>query len=48
MPSPQEQAAQEVDLGSALGSDSGISAQCFTVYIPNKDRHGQEIGNQRK
>jgi hypothetical protein len=48
MASPQEQGAQEVDLASALGSDGGVSAQCFTVYIPNKDRHGQEIGNQRK
>jgi hypothetical protein len=48
MASPQEQGGQEVDLASALGSDGGVSAQCFTAYIPNKDRHGQEIGNQRK
>jgi hypothetical protein len=48
MSNPQEQEAQEVDLTAALGSDSGVSTQCFTVYIPNKDRHGQEIGNQRK
>jgi|SRR5262245_9611914 hypothetical protein len=44
----QEQGAQEVDLGAALGADAGISSQCFTVYIPNKDRNGTEIGNQRK
>jgi hypothetical protein len=44
----QEQGAQAVDLGAALGSDGGISTQCFTVYVPNKDRAGQEIGNQRK
>ena len=43
-----EQGAQEVDLGAALGSDGGISTQCFTVYVPNKDRDGKEIGNQRK
>ena len=44
----QEQAAREVDLGAALGSDGGVSTQCFTVYVPNKDRDGKEIGNQRK
>jgi hypothetical protein len=44
----QEQGAQAVDLGAALGSDGGISTQCFTVYVPDKDRAGQEIGNQRK
>jgi hypothetical protein len=43
----QEQGAQEVNLGSALGADAGISTQCFTVYVPNKDRDGKEIGNQR-
>jgi hypothetical protein len=48
MSSPQEQEAKEVDLAAALGADSGVSTQCFTVYVPNKDRNGQEIGNQRK
>jgi hypothetical protein len=48
MSNAQEQGAQEVDLAAALGSDGGVSAQCFTVYVPNKDRQGQEIGNQRK
>jgi hypothetical protein len=48
MEGEQEQGAQEVDLAAALGADAGISSQCFTVYIPNKDRDGQEIGNQRK
>ncbi len=43
-----EAGAQEVDLGAALGADAGISSQCFTVYVPNKDRDGKEIGNQRK
>jgi hypothetical protein len=38
----------EVDLTAALGSDGGVSTQCFTVYIPDKDREGKEIGNQRK
>jgi hypothetical protein len=44
----QEQGGQEMDLGTALGADAGISTQCFTVYVPNKDRDGKEIGNQRK
>src|SRR5437660_11771177 len=44
----QQDGAQQVDLGTALGADGGISTQCFTVYIPNKDRNGQDIGNQRK
>jgi hypothetical protein len=48
MSSQEEQEAEELDLATALGSDGGISTQCFTVYIPNKDRKGQEIGNQRK
>lgn len=48
MPNPQEQGGQEIDLAAALGSDAGVSTQCFTIYIPNKDRNGQEIGNQRK
>lgn len=48
MESQHEQAAQKADLAAALGSDGGISTQCFTIYIPNKDRKGQEIGNQRK
>jgi hypothetical protein len=48
MDSQQGQAAQEVNIAAALGSDGGTSVQCFTVYVPNKDRNGQEIGNQRK
>jgi hypothetical protein len=44
----QEQGGHEVDLGAALGADAGISTQCFTIYIPNKDRDGNEIGNQCK
>jgi hypothetical protein len=39
---------EEIDLVTALGSDGGVSTQCFSVYIPNKDRNGEEIGNQRK
>jgi hypothetical protein len=40
--------SDDVDIVSALGSDAGVSTQCITLYIPNKDQHGEEIGNQRK
>ena len=43
-----EQDDEGIDLAAALGSAGGVSTQCFTVYVPNKDRKGQEIGNQRK
>jgi hypothetical protein len=48
MPDEQEQNPGEMDLAAALGSTGGASVQCFTVYVPNKDRQGREIGNQRK
>jgi hypothetical protein len=34
-------------LAEALGVDGGVSAQCFTIYVPDKDSEGNEIGNQR-
>ena len=37
-----------VNLGEALGANAGSAIQCFTVYIPNKDKTGSEIGNQRR
>src|SRR5260370_30145092 len=48
MAGKEEQDDEGIDLASALGSDGGVSSPCFTIYIPNKDRKGQEIGNQRK
>jgi len=36
----------DVDLSLELGASAGVSTQCFTVYIPNKDRKGNEIGEQ--
>jgi len=38
----------EVDIAEALGADGGISGQCFFIYVPDRDRDGNEIGNQRK
>ncbi|HUG92564.1 MAG TPA: hypothetical protein VML55_17120 [Planctomycetaceae bacterium] len=37
-----------LNFAEALGVDAGISAQCFSVYIPDKSRDGTEIGNQRQ
>jgi hypothetical protein len=48
MAGKKERAAEEVDVAAALGADAGVSTQCFTIYVPNKDRNGEEIGNQRK
>jgi hypothetical protein len=48
MASARERAGEEIDLVVAFGADSGVSTQCLTIYVPNKDRNGEEIGNQRK
>lgn len=37
-----------IDLAEALGAEPGYSVQCFTVYIPNKDRKDSEFGTQRR
>lgn len=37
----------ELDLVGALGAEDSLS-QCFSIYVPNKDRTGREIGDQRK
>jgi len=38
----------ELDLADELGAEQGFSHQVLTLYIPNKDREGREIGTQRK
>lgn len=48
MSASEEQETSEVDLAQAFGADGDVSTQCFTIYIPNKDRAGREIGDQRK
>jgi len=48
MATTESQGPEHIDLGQALGADAGVSTQCFTVYVPNKDRFGKEFGNQRK
>jgi hypothetical protein len=38
---------EPVPLAESLGA-AGVAVQCFTVYVPNKDKHDQEIGTQRR
>ena len=38
-----ESTAEGVDLAEVLGVDSGVSAQCFSIYVPDKDQFGEEI-----
>lgn len=42
------QAPLSIDLPTALGADGGVSVQCFTIYIPSRDRVGELIIDQRK
>jgi len=44
----QRGADEEIDLAAELGAQDNYSTQCFTIYIPNKDKNGKELGNQRK
>jgi hypothetical protein len=37
----------KTDLGQALGADDSTSPQCFTIYVPNKDRDGRPIPDQQ-
>src|SRR5947207_291473 len=37
-----------VNLSDAVGAEPSFSIQCFTVYIPNKDKSDQEFGTQRR
>jgi|ERR1019366_988614 hypothetical protein len=39
---------ESIDIPSALGADAGVSTQCFRIYLPNKDKNGKEIGDQRR
>jgi len=38
----------ELDLSAALEATSAASRQQLTLYIPDKDRAGKEIGDQRR
>lgn len=43
-----EQDDDTLDLGAALGASDATSTQVLTLYVPNKDRDGNEFGTQRK
>jgi hypothetical protein len=34
---------RELDLAAALGAEREASTQIFSLYIPNKDRHGRVV-----
>jgi hypothetical protein len=38
----------ELDLAATFGAEADPSTQAFSIYVPNKDRDGKEIGNQRQ
>ena len=40
--------ARDATIKTALGADGGISTQCFSLYVPNKDKSANEIGTQRQ
>jgi hypothetical protein len=40
--------SEDLNLSEALGADSGVSTQCFAMYIPNKDKNGIEFPDQRR
>ncbi|MBI5535602.1 MAG: hypothetical protein HY898_22925 [Deltaproteobacteria bacterium] len=40
--------SEDIDLGEALGASDATSTQMLTLYIPNKDRDGNEFGSQRR
>lgn len=44
----EEEETLEVDLAQALGATAEVSGQVLTLYIPNRDRQGKELGTQRK
>jgi hypothetical protein len=43
-----ESSDDDVDLRGRLGASVATSPQVLTLYIPNKDRDGNEFGTQRK
>jgi hypothetical protein len=47
-PPTQPLPEEPLDLAKTMGADPGFSIQCFTVYVPNKDKNDREIGTQRR
>jgi hypothetical protein len=44
----ETQPVEEIGLVAALGASIELSPQVLRLYIPNKDRHSNEFGCQRK
>lgn len=42
------EAGLEADLAEAFGASEAVSEQVLTLYIPDKDREGRELGTQRQ
>jgi hypothetical protein len=38
----------ELDIAASFGAEVDASTQAFSIYVPNKDREGKEIGDQRR
>jgi hypothetical protein len=38
----------ELDLGASLGAEPAESFEVLTLYLPDRDRTGNELGTQRK
>jgi hypothetical protein len=37
-----------LDVAATFGVEADVSSPSFAIYVPNKDRHGVEIGSQRQ
>jgi hypothetical protein len=37
-----------VDLSAEVGADGGVSVQCLTLYIPERDEDGKVLRDQRR
>jgi hypothetical protein len=47
---PENASAESLpfDIAEALGAVAGVATQCFTIYVPNKDKQDAEFGTQRQ
>jgi len=48
MESTNEPPTPGEDFRAAFGAEAGVGVQCFTLYVPNKDRNDNEFGTQRR
>ena len=43
-----ENSSDGEEFAESIGAEGRTSGQSFSVYVPDKDRHGNDLGNQRK